>query len=119
MERHEILPGVSPEIPRPIVVCESMHAVRRARRQALLRDVLDIALLIAVDVFFVHWPHARVPLLDRGASLELLVAVNALLLGYLWISRALPRWRARRVAATWTVAEQTRLMTSLRSRASR
>jgi len=119
MAKHDMLPGVLPEVPQPIVVNESIHAVRRARRQAMVRDALDVALLIAVDFFFVHWPHARVPFLDRGGSLELLLGVNVLLLAYIWMARAFPRWRARRMASTWSAEEQTRLMTSPRSRASR
>ncbi len=71
------------------------------------------------DYFFVHWPYARLPLMNRHDSLELLVAVNAVFAGYLWIARAFPRWRARRVAGTWSSREQERLMVSLQSRASR
>ena len=93
--------------------------IRRARRRALARDILDILLLLAVDYLFVHWPYARLPLMNRHDSLELLVAVNALFAGYLWIARAFPRWRARRVAGSWTPREQERLMVSLQSRARR
>jgi hypothetical protein len=29
---------------------------------------------------------------------------------YIWTSRALPRWRARRVASTWSATEQNRFV---------
>ena len=120
IERHDLLlPGVSPEIPPPSVVFASERVIRRARRRALARDVFDLLLLVAVDAFFVRWPYARVPLLDRHGSLELLVGVNLALMGYLWAVRALPRWRARRVSGTWCAVEQSRLTASLRSRATR
>jgi hypothetical protein len=119
MERRDLLPGVSPEIPAPAVVFASASVIRRARLRALGRDVFDLTLLIAVDVFFIRWPYARVPLLDRPHSLELLVGMNLVLIAYLWVSRTLPRWRARRVAGTWCDAERERLTSSLQSRGSR
>ena len=85
----------------------------------MARDAFDILLLAAVDVFFVRWPYARMPMFDRHDSLELLVGLNAVFLAYLWVARAFPRWRARRVAGTWCEAERVRLTNSLRSRASR
>lgn len=115
----ELLPGVSPEVPPPVVVFASGRVIRRARRRALWRDAFDLLLLVAVDVFFVRWPFARLPLLGRHGSLELLVAVNVLLIAYLWATRSLPGWRARRVSGTWSEDERSRLTDSLRSRATR
>jgi len=117
--RDLLLPGVSPEVPPPSVVFASERVIRRARRRALARDALDLLLLFAVDAFFVRWPYARVPLLDRQGSLLLLIGVNLALMGYLWAVRTVPRWRARRVSGTWCAVEQSRLTASLRSRASR
>jgi hypothetical protein len=117
--RDSLLPGTSPEVLPPSVVFTSAPVIRRARRMALARDILDILLLLAVDYFFVSWPYARLPLMNRYDSLELLVVVNAIFAGYLWIARAFPRWRARRVAGSWSPREQERLMVSLQSRASR
>lgn len=119
MQQRSLLPGVSSEIPPPSVVFTSRPVIRRARRIALARDAFDLFLLVAVDYFFIHWPYARMPWLDRVGSLELLVGVNALFLAYLWFARAFPRWRARRVAGTWRDEERQRLTTSLRSRGSR
>jgi hypothetical protein len=114
-----LLPGVSPEVPRPNVVFGSSRVIRRARFRAAVRDALDLMFLVGVDWLFLRWPYAHVPFLTRDDSLLLLVAVNVLLIAYLWIARAFPRWRARRVAATWCAIEQTRLTASLQSRARR
>lgn len=119
MEHRDLLPGVLAESPPPNVVFTSARVIRRARRIALARDVFDLLLLVAVDTFFIRWPYARVPMLNRHDSLTLLVGVNVVLLSYLWLARALPRWRARRVASTWCTVERERLTVSLRSRASR
>lgn len=117
--RDSLLPGVSPEAPPPSVVFDSERVIRRARRRALARDAFDLLLLFAVDAFFVRWPYARLPLLDRHGSLMLLVAVNLVLMAYLWATRTLPRWRAQRVSGSWSTVEQSRLTDSLRSRATR
>jgi hypothetical protein len=119
MQHRSLLPGVSADVPPPSVVFTSRPVIRRARRVALARDVFDLLLLVGVDAFFIRWPYARMPWLNRTDSLELLVAVNAIFLIYLWIARAFPRWRARRVAGTWCDEERARLTTSLRSRGSR
>jgi hypothetical protein len=102
----QLLPGVKHAESPPHVVFQSRSVVVRARRRALLRDVADLMLLIAVDVLFVRFPQTHVPLLDRRNSLWLLLALNATLIAYVWFARALPRWRARRVAATWTADER-------------
>src|SRR5258708_36993091 len=117
--REPFLPGISPEVPPPSVVFPSAPVIRRARRVALARDMFDILLMAGVDYFFMHWPYARLPLMNRHDSLELLVGVNAIFAGYLWIARVFPRWRARRVAGTWGPREQERPMVSLQSRPSR
>jgi hypothetical protein len=104
--RRELLPGVSHAESPPHVVFHSRAVVVRARRRALLRDVLDLALLVAVDVLFVRYSHTHVPFLDRHDSLTILLFLNAALIAYVWFARALPRWRARRVAATWNADER-------------
>ncbi len=119
MQRRDLLPGISAEVPPPNIVFASAPVIRRARRIALARDAFDVLLLAAVDYFIVHWPYARLPWMNRHDSLELLVGLNVVFAGYLWIARSFPRWRAQRVAATWRPQEQDRLMSSLRSRAYR
>jgi hypothetical protein len=114
MPRPNLLPGVTGTTTPPAVVIDSRKAVRRARRRAILRDLLDLSLLGGVDYLFLHWPGTHVPLLDRHDSLMLLVGANVAVIGYVWISRAMPRWSARRIAATWCLAERARFFASER-----
>lgn len=105
-----LLPGVrETEVP-PRVVFDSRRVIVRARRYALLRDTAHLLLVAAVDWMFVRWPSTHVPLLDRHDSLAVLGALNGLLLGYVWVVRMLPRWSARRIAATWCISERSRFL---------
>ncbi|MGH9419147.1 MAG: hypothetical protein ACRD3J_04175 [Thermoanaerobaculia bacterium] len=106
--RRTLLPGVSDAGAPPPVNTDSRAVVARARLRAIVRDVIDLLLLVCVDGLFLRWPLAHVPLLDRHDSLLVLVVLNALLLVYLWLTRSLPRWTARRVATTWSLAERAR-----------
>jgi hypothetical protein len=106
--RRSLLPGVSDAGAPPPVIIDSRAVVARARLRAIVRDVIDLLLLVCVDGLFLRWPLAHVPFLDRYDSLMVLIALNALLLGYVWLARSLPRWTARRVATTWSLAERAR-----------
>ena len=108
MHMPELLPGVTTDRCPPSVVCDARAAIRKARRRALLRDVVLIALVAAVDYLFFRWPESRMPFLDRGDSLLLLRAVNVLVIADLWLMRALPKWSARRIASTWCRTERER-----------
>lgn len=103
-----LLPGVQETGAPPPVVFASKSVVQHARRKKVFHDVFDVVLLMLVDAFFLAWPRARVPLLDRHQSLMLLLAVNLALAVYLWLSRAVPRWRARRLSSTWSPLERSR-----------
>jgi hypothetical protein len=105
---YPLLPGVETG-PPPQVVFRSQPVIVRARRRAVLRDVLDLLLLASVDGLFIRWPGAHVPAMDRVDSLLLLVGLNAAMLATMWLSRAMPRWKAQRVAATWCPSERARL----------
>lgn len=109
--RDRLLPGVKTTACPPRVVCDAHGAIRGARRRAFMRDAAQVALLVAVDLLFVRWPESRVPFLDRGETLSLLRGVNALLVADLWLSRALPKWHARRIAGTWSRREKDRFAT--------
>ena len=109
-----LLPGISSSVPGPAVVFHSKRVVRRARMRAILHDTFDLLLLIGVDWFFVRWPRAHVPFLDRHGSVLVLAAVNAALITYVLLARVFPRWRARRVASTWSFTERLRFFTSTR-----
>jgi hypothetical protein len=108
--RRALLPGVSPAAVPPPVVVDARSAIARARRRAIFRDVLDLLLLGSVDGLFFRYPHTHIPMLSRGETLALLLVVHALFVTHAWAARALPRWRARRVAATWCVAERAKFL---------
>src|SRR5258708_29459309 len=104
--RRTLLPGVSDAGAPPPVITDSRVVVARARRRAIIRDVIDLLLLVCVDGLFLRWPLAHVPFLDRYDSLLVLLGLNSMLVGYVWLARALPRWTARRVATTWSLPER-------------
>jgi hypothetical protein len=106
--RRVLLPGVSDAGAPPPVVIDSRRVVAKARRRAIVRDVIDLLLLVSVDGLFLRWPQAHVPFLDRHDSLLVLLGLNAMLIGYVWLARAIPRWKARRMAGTWCLAERAR-----------
>ena len=110
LARPNLLPGVSESGAPPEVLCESRRIIASARRRAAFRDTFDLFLLAAVDSLFLRWPHAHVPSLDRDQTALIIAAVNALVITYMWSARAFPRWRARRVASTWSVTEQNRFV---------
>jgi hypothetical protein len=110
--RRILLPGVSDAGAPPPVVIDSRAIVARARRFAVVRDVIDLLLLICVDGLFLRWPHAHIPFFGRHDSLLIVVGLNTMLIGYLWLARAMPRWMARRVATTWCLAERARFFRS-------
>jgi hypothetical protein len=113
--RRTLLPGVTDAGVSPLVLIDSRAVVARARRRAIVRDVIDLSLLVSVDGLFLRWPLAHVPFLDRYDSLLVLLGLNAMLVVYVWLVRAMPRWAARRVATTWCMAERARFFsTSLR-----
>jgi hypothetical protein len=108
--RRELLPGVSPDGTDPNIVFQSRPVINSARRRAALRDVFDLILLAGVDALFIRWSHAHIPLLDRAETMLVLAIANLALIVYVWSARTLPRWRARRLAATWSSAERNRFV---------
>ena len=92
-----------------MVVCDSRRVVARARRVAAARDAAQIVLLAGVDWLFSNWPSTHIPLLSRSDSLVVLGIVNGALFAHLWLSRALPKWSTRRIAATWCLRERARV----------
>ena len=108
MPRQNFLPGVTAGGSEPMVVFDSRRVVVRARRMAIARDVAQVVLLACVDWLFQNWPSTHIPLLSRNDSLMLLGIVNLVTIAHVWATRALPRWRARRIAVTWSASEQRR-----------
>lgn len=108
MTTPELLPGVTKDSSPPRIVCDARAAIRKARRRAIVRDVVLVVLVAAVDYLFLYWPDSRMPFLDRASSLTLLRWLNVFLVADLWLMRALPKWWARRIAGTWCRAERER-----------
>ena len=107
-ERRKLLPGVSHAETPPAILCESRRIIASARRRAALRDTFDLLILAAVDGLFLRWPHAHIPTLGRDQTALVVAVINALVITYMWSARMFPRWRARRVASTWSATEQNR-----------
>jgi hypothetical protein len=110
MPRNELLPGVSTSSCPPRIVFDAHEAIKRARRRAWIRDGVQLSLILAVDYLFVHWPESRMPFLDRRVSLAFLRGVNFAMAGHLWLARALPKWSAKRIAATWNRLEREKFL---------
>jgi len=106
--RRKLLPGVSNVEMPPAISCESRRVIASARRRAALRDSFDLLILAAVDGLFLRWPHAHIPTMGRDQTALVVAAINAIVITYMWTARAFPRWRARRVASTWSTSEQSR-----------
>jgi len=106
MPKDELLPGVASAACPPRVVADAHDAIRSARRRSLVRDGLHLGLLIAVDWLFVHWADSRMPFLGRHASLSVLRVMNLGIFAHIWLARAMPKWTARRIAATWSRSER-------------
>jgi hypothetical protein len=106
MTRRDLLPGVTPDPCSPAAVAEAHRAIRRARIWAAARDAAHIFLLVGVDYFFMYWPSAHIPTLDRGTSVIVVAALNAMVLSHIVLSRMVPRMSAKRIAATWCLRER-------------
>jgi hypothetical protein len=113
-----LLPGITERDCPPRVVCDPRPEIRRARRRALLRDAAQLGLVIAVDALLIRWPAAHVPMMSRADSLMLVAALNAIIAASVWLTRMLPRWSAKRIAATWCPAERSRFVAVARVRGS-
>ncbi|MGZ7079314.1 MAG: hypothetical protein ACXVJT_07890 [Thermoanaerobaculia bacterium] len=108
MAPKKLLPGIeSPECP-PAIVCDSRGSIRKARTRATVRDILQVVLFVGVNYLFVRWPSSHVPFTDRHTSVVLMAAIDGAFFVWLWLSRVMPRWSARRIAATWSAAERRR-----------
>jgi len=112
MARRDLLPGVASAAAPPAVVFESRREIKRARRHAALRDFAQLSFLAGVDWLFIHWPFTHVPSMDRPHSLIVVAILNAALLTHVIVTRTFPRWSARRIAATWCLAERARFFES-------
>jgi len=110
MPKPDLLPGVTCAECPPRIVCDAHSAIRRARRRAIVRDVIQIGLLLSVDYLFVHWPESRIPFAGRASSLMFLRGINGLIVADFWLTRALPKWTAKRIASTWCRSEREKFL---------
>jgi len=108
MPKQKLLPGVTTDSCPPAIHCDAHREIRKARRRAFARDAMQLLLLGAVDYLFLRWPESRIPLMSRTTSLAFLQATNGAILVHIWMARHMPRWWARRIAATWCRSEQER-----------
>ena len=108
MARRDLLPGVRTESCPPRVVSDSRREIVRARRRAVACDIAQLVLLGGVDWLFLRWPYAHVPMVDRNDSVFILAGLHALVITQMVVTRAFPRWSARRIATTWCLRERAR-----------
>ncbi|HEU5162526.1 MAG TPA: hypothetical protein VFV54_05235 [Thermoanaerobaculia bacterium] len=108
MPESNLIPGV--EGPRHSAVNARQLEIerQRARRRESVEELLDCAVLIVVNLVFLLWSEAKVPFLDRDTTMIVLLLANLFTIGSYVRSRVLPRWKARRIAATWSAAERER-----------
>ena len=105
----DLLPGASgPKTTPPRSNYKPHEQLRQARRAASIHDTIDTVIFVAVDAMFLLWPRAHIPFFSRRASLLILLVANILLISFWVRTRLVPRWRAKRIAATWTDEERTR-----------
>lgn len=83
-----------------------MEDVKVARRRAGLRDLADVVVFLAVDVLYVAWPATQLPFLTRDDTSVVLAAAHIVFAAWLTASRVVPRWRASRIATTWSERER-------------
>jgi hypothetical protein len=114
MPTKDLLPGVRPDECPPRVVVASRREVSRARLRATLRDVAQIFLLLGIDYFFTQWPTTHIPSLSRAHTLLVVVALNVGVITHVVLSRLIPKLKARRIAATWCLAERARFFAEQR-----
>lgn len=107
----QLLPGTrGPELTPPRGRWRSVDEVKAARRRADLRDLADVVVFLAVDVLYVAWPSTHIPFLTRDDTSLILAAVHILFAAWLTASRVVPRWRAHRIADTWSDRERRRFL---------
>ena len=114
MPPKDLLPGVRPDECPPRVVVTSRREISRARLRATLRDVAQILLLLGIDYFFTQWPSTHIPRLSREHTLLVVLALNSAVVTHVILSRLMPKWTARRIAATWCLAERARFFAEQR-----
>ena len=104
-----MLPGVSPDPVWPRIRCSSRPTIVRARRIAVLREVMQLALLFAVVLLFRARNEVRLPFATRSALLTVLILAGVAIVLHIALSHVVPKIRARQIASTWSERERQRL----------
>ena len=103
----DLLPGAAgPDLVAPRAVFKPAPVLKTARRTRMVRDFIDILFLLVLDAFFFLWPATHIPTMSRRASALVLILVHALVITHIITSRVFPKWRARKIASTWSEAEK-------------
>jgi hypothetical protein len=76
--------------------------------RATIRDILQVVLFVSVNYLFIRWPSTHLPFTDRHTSVVVMAAIDGAFFVWLYLSRVMPRWTARRIATTWSAAERRR-----------
>ena len=114
MAKRDLLPGVLDDTCPPAVVFDSRRAIRRARLYAAIRDLAQLSLLGGLDYYYLTRPLVHLPFVDRDSSAIILAAFHAAIITQMFLSRAFPKWEAKRIAKTWRLAERTRFFAAFR-----
>jgi hypothetical protein len=110
LKNDRLLPGVSQTAVPPSVSMRNLAVtVEQARYDRFVRDAVDVLLLLLVDTLFLAWPTSHIPFLSRELSGAILVAAHVGLIAHFVVTRSLPRYRAQRIAQTWSATEQSKV----------
>lgn len=103
----DLLPGVKQQgVPPTPAARDLASVIQKARFKRLVRDVVDVLLLLLVDVLFLAWPGSHVPFLSRQVSGNLLILAHLAVMAHWIITRSAPGLRAKRIAETWSSDEK-------------
>ncbi|MGA7614924.1 MAG: hypothetical protein WBX15_07060 [Thermoanaerobaculia bacterium] len=114
-ENVRLLPGAGgpASVPRRAALRGTEVEIHTARRRAAISDVVDAALLGALDLLFISWPAAHVPWMSRDHSVAILIFVHMVIFAHCLFARWYPRWNAMRIATTWSHQEQRHLIDTI------
>lgn len=105
----EMLPGTEADFRPTRSEFDAARAISSARLRQDARDLVDLLLLIGVNLMFLVWESAQIPLLGRDATMALLLLTNAFFVGSWFVSRVVPLVRARRISSSWSSEERARV----------
>ena len=111
----DLLPGVVPPSRAAFDAAEVRKTVEQARQRAAIEDLLDFVVLIVINLTFLLWPNAHIPMLGRDGTTFVLLLANFAAVWSYTKTRIVPRIQARRIAGSWSAAERARFRTRARA----